>query len=252
MERTLIRSPFVLFVTIAVTSGLLAMSFPQLAWLAPPVLIALLGFVVFAAFFTTRYTTYHRGMNWLLKLTFCLFSAFYIQAALDQWLSQRTLALVTIAYFVLLTMVYLFSYRKERQLHWSEFGTTLESPSLVIENGKVRRIVRLRATGKRNSSFSGASSIGAGAGVAVLGLIGAMFGEKGKELLLLVLLVALMVSPLFLLRFIVPYSVGIREVRKVERQRGLRFDMENVDVIQEERRKFFLARVLNRRLRHGG
>lgn len=252
MERTLIRSPFVLFVTIAVTSGLLAMSFPPLTWLAPPVLIALLGFVVFAAFFTTRYTTYHQGMNWLLKLGFCLFTAFYIQAALDQWLSQRVLVLVTVSYLVLLTIVYLFSFRKERQLHWSEFDRTLESPSLVIENGKVRRIVRSRAAGRRSSSSSRASSIGAGAGVAALGLIGAIFGEKGKELLLVVLLAALMVSPFFLLRFIVPYSVGIREVRRVERQRGLRFDMDNVDVIQEERRKFFLARLLNPRLRHQG
>lgn len=249
MESVLIRSPFVLLVMTIVTSGLAALSIPALGWLIPPLLIAALAYAVLAAFFTTRYTTYHLGLDWLIKLNFCLFVIFMNQTALDPWLSQQVPMVITSAYLVLLAAAYLFGCRKERQTNWREFGQTLASPTLVIEKGRVRRIVRRGATIKSKSSSGAASSIGAGLGVAALSMVGAVFGARGKELLLLVVVAGFMVAPFLLLRYIVLYGVGIRDVRKVERERAVRFELDNVAALQEARRRVFFARLLNPRLR---
>ncbi|WP_143016492.1 hypothetical protein [Paraburkholderia phenazinium] len=76
-----------------------------------------------------------------------------------------------------------------------------------------------------------------------------MFGARGKELLLLVVIAGFMAAPFFLLRYLVVYSVGIREVRKVERERAVRFELDNATALQEARRRIFFARLLNSRLR---
>lgn len=249
MESALIRSPFAFFVMTVVTGGLAAASIPALRWFVLPVLVAALAYAVLAAFFTTRYTTYHLGLDWLLKLNFCLFITFMNQTALEPWLSHRVPMLVTAAYVILLAAVYVLGCRKERQANWSRFDQTLASPTLVIAKGKVRRIVRPDPTGQRKSSSGTASSMGAGLGIAALSMAGAVFGARGKELLLLVVVAGVMVTPFFLLRYLAVYGVGIRELRKVERQRAVRFGFDNVTALQEARRRIFFARLLNPRLR---
>jgi hypothetical protein len=249
MESTLIRSPFVLFVMTMVTGGLAALSIPALGWLISPLLIASLAYAVLAAFFTTRYTTYHLGLDWLLKLNFCLFVIFMNQTAFEQWFSQRIPMAISAAYLVLLAAVYVLGCRMERQTNWSKFDQTRTSPTLVITKGKVQRIVRSRTNAKRKSSSRNASNIGAGLGVAALGMVGAVFGARGKELLVLVVVTGFMAAPFVWLRYLVVYGVGIREVRKVERERGERFELDNAAALQEARRKMFFARLLNPRLR---
>ncbi|MFP6562276.1 hypothetical protein WJ542_28830 [Paraburkholderia sp. B3] len=250
MEQALIRTPIALFVMTVVTSGLVALCFPPTTWLVLPLLAIVLAYSLFASFFATRYTTYHEGLKWLLTLNFFLFIAAMTQTALDPWLPQAVRIAVIITYFVLLTITYLICYHKERRRSWSEFDKTLSNPALVIEKGKVRRIVRTGESGKKTSQTNAVASIGAALGIAMPGLVGALFGATGKTLLLMIVVAAFMVSPLFLLRYFVTYGIGIREVRKAERQRNQRFEFDNVAALQEARRTIFVARLLNPRLRY--
>lgn len=249
MERELIRLPLLLFFLCVVTGGLTSAYFPVLGWFIAPVLVVALVCSVVAAFFTTQYTTYQRTVRSLLTLFFCFFMVMVIQTALVQWLPPQGPVLVTGAYFFVLVTVYMFRYRRERQANWHDFNRTLTSPTLAIEDGKVKRIVRTRKNEKRNASSSAAANIGGGLGVAALSVVGAVFGARGKELLLLVVVAGFMVAPFFVLRYLVINSVGIREVRKIERERAVHFEIDNVVALQEARRKFFFARLLNPRLR---
>jgi uncharacterized membrane protein YbhN (UPF0104 family) len=212
-------------------------------------LILVLAYAVYAAFFATRYTTYHTGLNWLVKLNFCLFVVVMNQTALAPWCEQWVPMVVTATYLVLLAVAYLFACRRERRTNWGAFAQTLASPTFVIEKGHVRRLARRGAATRQNSSSRAISGVGAGLGVAALSLVGALFGAKGKELLLLAVASGFLVAPFFLLRYIAIYSIGIREIKKVERERSEYFEIDNVFALQEERRRILLARLLNPRLR---
>lgn len=249
MERELIRLPLLLLFLCFVTAGLTSAYFPILGWFIVPVLVVALVCSVIAAFFTTRYTTYQRTVHSLLTLFFCFFMVMVIQTALERWLPPQGPVLVTCVYFFLLATVYLFRYQRERQANWHDFNRSLISPTLAIDDGKVKRIVRTRKNEKRHATPNSAANLGGALGVAALSVIGAAFGARGKELLLLVVVAAFMVAPFFLLRYLVPYAVGIREVRKIERERGVRFEIDNVAALQEARGKVILARLLNPRLR---
>ncbi|WP_460906845.1 hypothetical protein [Paraburkholderia jirisanensis] len=246
VEQALIRSPIVLFVATAVTCGFVAAGFPQIAWLLLLVVIVALANAISAAFFVTRYTTWQLGTAWMFMLNFWLFIAIMIQVALDAWVSRRVLIVVTVVYFVLLEIVYLLRCRVEARQNWKDFGSTLTS--LVVRSGEVRRV---RAAGKpaKSKSSSGIASMAGGSGVAALGLAGAVFGPTGKQALLLIVVVGFMAAPFFVMRYLAVYGVGIREVRKAERQRGVHFSFDNVDALQEARRKILIARWLNPRLR---
>lgn len=249
MERELIRLPLLLLFLCVVTGGLTSAYFPLLGWFIAPVLVFAIVCSVIAAFFTTRYTTYQRTVYSLLTLFFCFFMVMVIQTAMEQWLPPQGPVLVTCTYFLLIATVYLFAYRCERHANWRGFNRTLTSPTLAIEDGKVKRIVRTRKNEKRRATSGSAANLGGALGVAALSVIGAGFGARGKELLLLVVVAAFMVAPFFLLRYLVPYAVGIREVRKIERERSVRFEFNNAVALQEARRRVFLARLLNPRLR---
>jgi hypothetical protein len=252
MERLLIRAPFVLFVINVVVGIFIATSFPALAWLVPVMIAAALVFSVYAAFVSTRFTVYYGGMSVLMRLDFCLFVVSVIEAILDSWLSPHAVLAVVIAYLALLSATYLLYFRNERRANWSDFPTSLVSPTLAIEGMRVRRIPAARATRKPGSSSAVYANIGAAFGIAALTIVGAVFGARAKELTQIAVATALILSPLVFLRYIMAYFVGIREVRKVERQRGIRFELDNVDALQDERSKLFLARLLNPRLRHLG
>ncbi|SDF86851.1 hypothetical protein [Paraburkholderia phenazinium] len=144
MERELIRVPLLSFFLCTVTGGLTSACFPMLGWLIVPVLAVALVSSVVAAFFTTRYTAYHRTVNNQFMLFYCFFMVMAVQIALEPWLPGLGPALLVCIYFFLLSTVYFFNYRRERRDNWHDFAQTLESPTLVIDNGKVRRIVRAR------------------------------------------------------------------------------------------------------------
>jgi Ca2+/Na+ antiporter len=249
MERELIRVPLLSFFLCFITGGLTSAFFPMLGWIILPVLAVALVSSIIAAFFTTRYTTYHRTVNSQLMLFYCFFMIMAVQTALESWLPWPGPVLLVCFYFVLLGTAYLFCYRIERRDNWHDFTRTLKSPTLVIDNGKVRRIVRARKAKGSSPWSSGVANIGAGLGVATVSVVGVVFGAKGKELLLLAVIAVFMVAPFFLLRYLVIYSVGIREVRKVERERTVRFEFDNVTALQDARRKIFFARLLNPHLR---
>lgn len=249
MERELIRLPLLLFFLCFVTGGLTAVYFPMLGWLILPVLVGALVCSVFAAFFTVRYTTYQRTVQSLLALFFCFFMVMVIETTLESWFPSQGPVLVACAYFFLLAAVYFVRYRRERQTNWREFSQTLTSPTLAIEDGKVKRIVRKRSTEQRDGQSGLVANLGAGLGVVALGVAGAVFGARGKALLLWVVVAGFMAAPFLLLRFLVPYGVGIREVGRIERERAVRFELDNADALQDARRKVLLARLLNPRLR---
>ncbi|MGV2293335.1 hypothetical protein AAHK20_31825 [Trinickia sp. YCB016] len=252
MERLLIRAPFVLVVINVVVGIFIATSFPPLAWLVPVMIVTALVFSVYAAFVSTRFTIYYGGMSVLMRLNFCLFAVSVLEAILDSWLSPHAVLAVVIWYLTLLSASYLLYFRSERRANWSEFSTSLASPTLAIENLRVRRIPPAQAPRKARSSSSAYANIGAALGIGVLTMIGAVFGAHAKELVQIAVATALILSPLVFLRYIMAYFVGVSEVRKVERKRGLRFELDNVDALQEERSKLFIARLLNPRLRHQG
>ena len=253
MEQQIVRLPLLLFFLTAVAGGLASAYFPFVGWVVLPVLIAAFAAAVFSAFYTTRYTTYHGTVDTLLKLFFCLFSAVMMRGAFEPWLTQRETLGVIAAYFLLLVVVYVVRSSAERRAHWDQFDATLVSPTLAVEKNRVRRIVKAgrgdSRGGNQRSSSRWVANLGAALGVAVASVVGATFGADGKQLLLVAITAALLVSPFLLLRFVVPYSVGIRVVRAVERHRNQCFDFDNASALQEARSRVLIARLLNPRLR---
>ncbi|WP_321813890.1 MULTISPECIES: hypothetical protein [unclassified Paraburkholderia] len=249
MERELIRLPLLLYFLCLVTGGLTSGCFPILTWVLVPVLFAALGLSIMAAFFTVRYSCYQGTVQALLALFFVFFILMTTQTALESWIPAPGPVLVAGIYFVILAVIYGVRYQTERQTNWHDFKQTFKSPTLAIENGKVKRFGR-QTKGERRVGRSGlAANFGAGLGMATTSVVGAVAGARGKELLLWVVVAAFMVTPFLLLRFLVPYSVGIREVMKVERDRAVRLELDNADALQQARRRNFFARLLNSRLR---
>ena len=249
MEKTLIRMPFGMFVFNAVAGFMIATSFPVLVWLVPVMLVAALAFSIFAAFFATRYSAYHRGMSILMRLNFSLFAAAVCETIAEPFgLSQRSVVAVVLAYLVLLSAVYLIYFHSEKRAHWLQFATSLASPTLVVREQRVARIVRPRTAGRRPSS-SWYAPIGSAIGVAMLSIAGASLGTHGNDQFQAAVGAALILSPLVFLRYMMPYFVGISEVRRVERLRGARFAFDNLEALQRERATLGVARLLNPLLR---
>ncbi|MEQ5837857.1 hypothetical protein N0A02_00165 [Paraburkholderia acidicola] len=248
MERILIRMPFGMFACNLVAGIMIATSFPPLLWLLPVMVAASLVFCVFAAFFATSYTAYHTGIGILMRVTFCLFALALLETVAEiEALPSRTTWIAAVGYLILLSAVYLLYFNRERRAHWRDFAATLSSPTLVIENDRVRRIVRSRASSAGASSAY--ASIGAALGVAAVAVAGAMIGPHGKDTFQTTALLVVILSPLIFLRYMMAYFVSTAEVRRVEKQRNTRFAFDNVDELQRERATSGLARLLNPRLR---
>lgn len=239
-----------MFVVNVVVGVMIATSFPVSTWFVPLMLVATFAFSIFAAFFATTYTAYHAGMSLLMRLNFCLFALAVCETVADalQFAPRSTIAFAA-GYLALLCAAYILYAQAERRANWGAFAATLSSPTLVIENEKVKRLVKLSASNRRRGPSTVYAEIGAAIGVAAVTTVGAVFGAHGKALLQTAVAAALILSPLVFLRYMMAYFVGISEVRRVEKQRGARFDFDNLETLQRERAALLIARMLNRNLR---
>jgi hypothetical protein len=134
MEKNTVKLPLGMFAFNALFGALAAASFTVLTWALPVMLAVALVYAVFAAFFATGYTAYHRGMSILMRLDFCLIAATVCALLADTLgLMPRATLILTGGYFATLIMAYFRYFSGVRRRNWSDFMDTLQSPSLAIE-----------------------------------------------------------------------------------------------------------------------